>query len=229
MFVTPPAVAHMLRAERHRELVARAAAHRLRRQMKASQRVGRTNGRRRRWIDELVHRIRDHDQRIVRLGQSWLAPDRTSAKLLAQAADEVDLPAGTVLESGRFSYVGLDAAHVGLVVSDGTSSVKLDSDATLLVVATRDIEELSRVSPMLSDAMSRARARPHDGELHRSMCLGMLDRPRRVSHSAASWKHIPLPHRPTVDTPDTDSGSRRHDFGVDRLRTSSPDEEHRVA
>ena len=164
MFVTNPRVAHMLHEQHHRELVARAAAHRLRKQWRAAQRTGRTNGRRRRWPDDLIRRTRHRDQKIVRLRQSWLAPNDSAAKLLAGAADEVDLRAGSVLEPGRFGYIGLDDAHAGLVVGVGTPSVTLDSDATVLVLTTHDLGESARLIPMLADAMSRAVAIPRPGE-----------------------------------------------------------------
>ena len=156
MFMTTPEVARLLHAERHRELVDRAAAYRRRKQWKAAQRAAGTN-RRRSWRDRMI-RTRDHDRKIVRLRGSWLAPDRRAARLLAQAADEVDLPAGTVLEPGRFGYVGLDAAHAGLVVGDGTPPVELEADATVLVMSTHDLRTLAGVIPTLADAMSRATA-----------------------------------------------------------------------
>lgn len=163
--MTTPEVARLLHADRHRELVARAAAHRLRKQWKAAQRADGTN-RRRRWLDGVIG-TRHHDQKIARLRGSWLAPDRRAAKLLAQAADEVDLPAGTVLGPGRFGYVGLDAAHVGLVVGTGTPPVELDADATVLVMSTHDLTKLARLMPTLSAAMSRATTRPDGTTLRR--------------------------------------------------------------
>ncbi len=187
--MTNPRVAHVLHAQRHRELVARAAAYRLRKQWRTTQRSGRTNGRRHRWLDDVIGRTH-HDQKIVRLRESWLAPNNSAAKLLARAADEVDLRAGSVLEAGRFGYIGLDGAHVGLVVGVGTPSVTLDSDATALVLTTHDLEELARLIPMLADAMSRALAIPRPGEVPPSQ---RQHTPHGVSprHSDSATARIP--------------------------------------
>ena len=76
------------------------------------------------------------------------------------------MPAGTVLEPGRFSYIGLDGAHRGLLVTTGVPGVTLRSAGTVLVLSTSDLQQLAPMVPLL-------RTRLPDPERY-ELCLAQL-------------------------------------------------------
>jgi hypothetical protein len=163
-----PDLARAVHEDRRRRLVAAADARRVQRELGASRRaerpVRRPGDRLRALVRGRRHR---HDAKIARLTDSWLQLDHRAARLLASVADEVDLPAGAALVPGRFSYVGLDDGHRGLLVTTGMPPVTLESATSVLVLPTADLERLARTVPMLAPTRSRratpvARVVPHD-------------------------------------------------------------------
>ncbi|HSJ92098.1 MAG TPA: hypothetical protein VK917_08505 [Ilumatobacter sp.] len=162
-----PDLARAVHEDRRRRLVAAADARRVHRELRASRRaerpVRRPGDRLRALVRGRRHRL---DAKIARLTDSWLQLDHRAARLLACVADEVDLPAGDALVPGRFSYVGLDDGHRGLLVTTGMPPVTLESATTVLVLPTADLERLARTVPMLAPTRSRAtpvaRVVPHD-------------------------------------------------------------------
>ena len=134
MFMVTPDLARAVHAERRRRLEAAAEARRLRR--------------------ELAPVRRPQDARVARLVESWMEPDARTARLLARAADEITVRAGTTLAPGRFSYIGIDADHADLLVTTGRPAVTVESDATVLVVRTADLGEIASTVPRLAAALA---------------------------------------------------------------------------
>lgn len=151
MFIMTPEVVRTVHEDRRRQLLREAEVRRVRREIKAARRaeraVGGSGGR----LRLLTRRdVRHHDAKVARLAASWLQLDHRTARLLARVADEVELPAGTVLCPGRFSYIGLGDAHRGLVVTTGTPPVTLESAAAVLVLTTGDLEHIGHAVPHLA-------------------------------------------------------------------------------
>ena len=129
-------------------------------------------------IGALVRRGRRHDPKIARLTASWLELDDRTARELARAADELAVPPGTRLVPGRFSYLGLDDAPRGLVVTTGTPLVTITSSTTVLVLTTADLESI------LPEIRSRAVVRP-DRDAPAHLLGGRRDRVVRRRNVAA--------------------------------------------
>lgn len=158
MSMVTPDLARAVHDDRRRRLLAEAEARRVRRELAAARRAERPVRRPGGWLRDLVRRGHHvDDAKIARLADSWLELDDRAATLLARAADEIDVPAGAVLVPGRFSYIGLDDAHRGLLVTTGTPPATIESPATVLVLTTDDLETVRPAVPLLTTA------RPHVG------------------------------------------------------------------
>ena len=146
MSMMSPELVRAVHDDRRRRLLTDAETWRARRDLRTSRRTGeptrspvrRLAGR----IGALLRRGRRLDPKIARLTASWLELDDRTARDLARAADELAVPPGTRLVPGRFSYLGLDDAHRGLLVTTGTPTVMISSPATVLVLTTDDLESL---------------------------------------------------------------------------------------
>ena len=101
------------------------------------------------------------DPKIDRIANSWLDGDVEGAEWLASVADEVVVPAGTVVGGGRFAYVLLDAdADTGCVfVAHGVAPVVVERATRVLVLAEGELTEAVRRFPVLTDAWAAGVAR----------------------------------------------------------------------
>jgi hypothetical protein len=129
------------------------------------------------WLHRFLRRpVRRQDPKVARLKNSWLEPDHRTAVVLARLADEMTLPAGSVLEAGRFSYVGLDDAHRDLVVTIGTPPTTLESAATVLILTTPDLDRIRDDVPGLASARPgpvQARSAPAVAVEPSARCVGV--------------------------------------------------------
>jgi hypothetical protein len=156
MWMIPPEVAFDSHKFRHRELVEAAAKAQLARAATSATPAGPTPGAGgfRQRVRKFGSRIRVTDQKVARLPESWLTPNRRAAISLARLADEIEVPAGTELVAGRFGYVGLERREI--VVAPGTPPVTLATDARVLVISACDFPEASRLSGALASAWANA-------------------------------------------------------------------------
>lgn len=149
-----PDLIRAIQDDRRQRLVDETESRRAHREIKAARRAEPRPERSvgpRSWLRALGARsTRRSDAKIARLAASWLQIDRPTAHRLARIADEINLPVGTELVPGRFSYIGLDDAHSEMVITRGTDAVTLESPATALVLRTVDLEDLVGDIPRLA-------------------------------------------------------------------------------
>ncbi len=94
------------------------------------------------------------DAKIDRIAVSWLRPTRTDAAWLAGVADEVSLPSGCEVRTGRFSYVAIEPGADERIIGPDTVTVVSES-TTMLAIASRHRREAARRIPALRPVLSR--------------------------------------------------------------------------
>lgn len=208
-----PEIARAVHDDRRRRFLAEAEVRRVRRELAAARRAERPARRPSGWLRALVRGGRHHhDAKITRLAGSWLELDDQAAQLLARVADEVDVPAGATLVPGRFSYIGLDDAHQGLLVMTGTPPVTIESAATVLVLTTDDLEAIMPAVPRLAMARSQSPAPSTHAD---------VARPPDDTRDTMEPGRFTL-HDPFAAAPDNRGGGRRRDRVVRRPTVLAP-------